>query len=197
MKDKSEVAKRTAAQTRQRSLFADWLPSTRVDGLLLLGCDTMLRAEAQRIAWRLGWPGEVEARWNRRMRSNAGRTTWFDSGKARLELNHRLLVKHPGRVWETLAHEVCHLVAGPVERHGVRWQDLMAALGLPPARCHTLDTTLLKVRRRCWRWICRACGRSMIRQHRRPERYRCLCGGKLAVVAQCAQPFPPAAAAAP
>jgi predicted SprT family Zn-dependent metalloprotease len=100
-----------------------------------------------------------------------------------IELNPRLLDRHPGELVATLAHELCHLVAGARSGHGPRWRAAMRALGFPPTACHRMDVGDLAVqRRRGWVWRCGLCDESYWRGHRGARHYSCgRCGGELLV----------------
>lgn len=135
---------------------------------------------ARALAARLG-AGRRLARvavvFNPRLRSAAGRA----DGRARtIELNPRLLDRHPGELLPTLGHELCHLVAGVRDGHGPRWRAAMAALGLRPEVCHRLDVGGISARRRTWLWTCAGCGETYRRRHRGARRFRCgRCGRRL------------------
>jgi len=118
---------------------------------------------------------------NPRLRTAVGRADF--AGRA-IELNARLLDRHPGELLPTLVHELCHLVAGRRAAHGERWRAAVTALGFEPETCHRLDVEDLVVRRRVWVWICVACGERYPRHHRKAWRYLCGdCGGRLRVEA--------------
>jgi len=125
----------------------------------------------------------VSVRFNPRLRTAAGRA----DGRGRvIELNPRLLDRHPEELVPTLVHELCHLAVGVADGHGERWRGAMLALGFAPTTCHRLDTAGLEVRRlRAWSWRCAACGEIYLRRHRGARRYRCgSCGGRLRVAAE-------------
>jgi predicted SprT family Zn-dependent metalloprotease len=114
---------------------------------------------------------------NSRLRSSVGRA---DFRARTIELNPRLLDRHPGELLPTLAHELCHLVAGARAGHGSRWRAAMSALGQRAEACHRLDVTGLAARRRTWIWRCSGCGEVYHRRHRRAQRFLCgRCGRRL------------------
>jgi predicted SprT family Zn-dependent metalloprotease len=120
---------------------------------------------------------------NSRLRTAAGRA---DGRGWAIELNPRLLDRHPDELVPTLVHELCHLAVGVADGHGKRWRRAMLALGHPPTTCHRLDTSGLESqRRRAWRWRCAGCGETYLRRHRGARRFRCgSCGGRLRVDAE-------------
>ncbi|MDP6849730.1 MAG: SprT family zinc-dependent metalloprotease [Planctomycetota bacterium] len=104
----------------------------------------------------------IEVRWNPRLRTTVGRAFLDDMI---LELNLRLLARHPEQVEHVLIHEAAHLVVrrlfGPkVPPHGQAWKALMQKAGESTKATHNLDTTGLanskarhRRRRRLWfRW---------------------------------------------
>ncbi len=108
---------------------------------------------------------ELRGRWsvhyNRRMRTRAG-AAWLR--ERRIDLNPRLLARHPLQVPETLVHELAHLVvyerAGAgAKPHGRAWQILMRRAGLPATRCHQMDISGLRLPRRSYwfLYLCRRC----------------------------------------
>ncbi len=122
----------------------------------------------------------VSVWFNPRLRTAAGRA----DGRGRaIELNPRLLDRHPEELVPTLVHELCHLAVGVGDGHGERWRRAMLALGFAPTTCHRLDTTGLETRRRrTWSWRCGTCGETYLRSHRGARRFRCgACGGRLRV----------------
>ena len=83
---------------------------------------------------------------NPRMRSTAGRAHLLTN---KIELNYRLLKGNDLELENTYLHELAHIVAyyifGRAERgHGPRWGKIMRIFGLPPERCHSLETTHLR-----------------------------------------------------
>jgi len=134
------------------------------------------------LATRLGERRRVSAlrvRFNPRLRTAVGRA---DFATCTVELNGRLLDRHPEELVPTLVHELCHLIAGARAGHGPRWRAAVRALGFPPETCHRLDVSDLELRRRAWTWRCVRCGETYRRRHRRAHRYLCGdCGGRLRV----------------
>jgi len=134
------------------------------------------------LAARLGAPRrlrDLRVVFNPRLRTAVGRA---DFSGCTVELNARLLDRHPEELVPTLVHELCHLVAGARAGHGPRWRAAVQALGYPPETCHRLDVSDLAVRRRAWIWRCVGCGETYRRRHRRAHRYLCGdCGGRLRV----------------
>jgi predicted SprT family Zn-dependent metalloprotease len=119
----------------------------------------------------------LEVEFNGRLRSAAGRA---DFSARRIELNPRLLDRHPEELVPTLVHELCHFIAGARAGHGPRWRDAVVALGQVPESCHRLDVDGLAVRRRRWLWSCGRCGETYERGHRAAHRYSCgRCGRRL------------------
>ena len=120
---------------------------------------------------------ELRVVFHPRLRTAAGRA---DGSNRTIELNPRLLDRHPEELLPTLVHELCHLVAGVRSGHGVKWRDAMLALGMRPEACHRLDVAALAVRRRTWTWLCPGCGETYLRRHRKAHRYACgRCGKSL------------------
>ena len=127
---------------------------------------------------------EVRVVFNPRLRTAVGRA---DFSVRAIELNPRLLDRHPGALLPTLVHELCHLVAGARAAHGPRWRAAVGALGFRPEVCHRLDVAGLAVRRRTWIWRCVDCGETYPRSHRKAWRYLCGdCGGRLRVAGPAA-----------
>jgi predicted SprT family Zn-dependent metalloprotease len=114
---------------------------------------------------------------NDRLRTSAGRADF--AGRA-IELNPRLLDRHPAELVPTLAHELAHLVAGPRARHGPRWRVVIEALGFRAQACHRLEVEGLGVVRRVWIWRCGGCDETYRRRHRGARRFACgRCGRRL------------------
>jgi predicted SprT family Zn-dependent metalloprotease len=132
------------------------------------------------LARRVGAAGRLRGLrvlFNGRLRTSAGRADF--AGRA-IELNPRLLDRHPAELVPTLAHELAHLIAGPRARHGPRWRAVIEALGFRAEACHRLDVDGLGVARRAWIWRCGGCGESYRRRHRGARRFACgRCGRRL------------------
>jgi len=118
------------------------------------------------------WKSELSfgVRYNRRMRTRAG-AAWLR--ERRIDLNPRLLARHPEQVHETFAHELAHLVVfvrfgRDVRPHGCEWQQLMLDAGFEPSRCHRMDVTGLgRKKRKYWfLYLCRHCPGWWIQRHR-------------------------------
>jgi len=154
------------------------LPSTRRLSALERLARYLLRKLGKRGRW-----ARVAVVWNPRLRTAVGRA---DGGARTIELNPRLLDRHPEELVPTLAHEICHLAAGIRHGHGEPWKGAMRALGLAPVACHHLDVAGLETRRRrWWRWRCVRCGETYLRRHRGARRFACSdCGGALRVEAE-------------
>lgn len=135
---------------------------------------------ARAFARRIGAAARVRdlrVLFNDRLRTSAGRA---DFAGCAIELNPRLLDRHPAELVPTLAHELAHLVAGPRARHGPRWRAVIEALGFHAEACHRLDVAGLGVARRAWIWRCGGCGESYRRRHRGARRFACgRCGRRL------------------
>ena len=149
----------------------------------------MTDAELTRIArsWarQLGDERTLEVRWNDRMRSLAGLAAF---ASRIIDLNARLLRRRPKETLSTLAHEVCHLVAGSRAGHGDKWVSAMERLGFVPETAHRLDVSHLVHRRRRWTWRCVRCAERIVRTHTGAHRFRCLCGGDLVVASNGRRP---------
>ncbi len=103
--------------------------------------------------------GQIHWRWNARLRTTVGRAVLDDM---LVELNPRLLARHPEELRPVLVHEAGHLVAHRLHRaggdHGPVWKALMRRAGESPRATHNLDTAGLsnsrarrrRRRRRLW-----------------------------------------------
>jgi len=92
----------------------------------------------------------VKVRWNGRMTSSAGRATWPD---CLIELNPRIKQLGDDEMWQTLRHELAHLVAYErncrrrIDPHGPEWQQACADLGIPGEQAyHDLQLPSRKLR---------------------------------------------------
>ena len=104
--------------------------------------------------------GRVVVRWNRRMRSTAGRATWPG---AVIELNPTLRDIGEDEVERTFLHELAHLVAFEragrrrIQPHGPEWRRACVELGIPGERAsHRLELPSRTMRRQ-WVYICPVC----------------------------------------
>jgi len=92
----------------------------------------------------------IQIRWNSRLKTTIGRALLDDMV---LELNPRLLARHPSEVKPVLIHEAAHLVVrrlfGPQEAaHGRVWKAYMRHAGESTKATHDLDTGNLRTPRR-------------------------------------------------
>ncbi|HEX9794579.1 MAG TPA: SprT-like domain-containing protein [Planctomycetota bacterium] len=82
----------------------------------------------------------IRIEWNPRLRTTLGRAVFEDM---KVELNPRLLARHPGQMRHVLVHESAHLVVqrlyGVQPAHGGLWKAHMRALGESTRATHTLD----------------------------------------------------------
>ncbi len=115
----------------------------------------------------------MEIELSSKMRSTAGRArvNWGSWGcesrkatGAKIWLNFRLLSENPKEIFFTYAHELAHIVADANNltrcKHDDRWKTVARALGDDAGRCHTMDTSHLKAKRRKHVWTCQGrCGR--------------------------------------
>lgn len=101
--------------------------------------------------------GEVEVRWNPRLRSTVGRVLFRRI--AVIEISPGYHEAHPGELVETLTHEYAHVLQ-PGQGHGAAWRrEFLAALeqqGLEP------PPDLLRARNRApgsgrYLWLCTRC----------------------------------------
>lgn len=107
-----------------------------------------------------------------------------------IELSARLPAAGERAVRETLAHEVLHTCRG-CRNHGERWKGyaarMNAAYGYHIARTGTWEALGLADQKPVhYLLICQNCGLEIPRTRvsnlvRHPERYRCRCGGRLAL----------------
>lgn len=96
---------------------------------------------------------EIYTHLNERMRSNGG-TASVRGGVGYISLNYRL---HRDNGWtklkQTYLHELAHVVqrlkyGSKVKSHGVEWQRIMRQLGANPERCHDMDVSAYKQKRK-------------------------------------------------
>lgn len=112
--------------------------------------------------------GKLTVRWNKLMRSAAGRAFWPD---ARIELNPRLLDISEEEVERTLRHELAHILVyaryGPRRQaHGAEWKLFCTQLGIPGEKAtHRLPLPTRKMKKQ-FRYSCPACQKSFDRVKR-------------------------------
>jgi len=92
----------------------------------------------------------IGIRWNGRLRTTVGRALLDDMV---VELNPRLLARHPDQVRHVLVHEAAHLVVrrlhgSAAAPHGKVWKGYMRQAGESTRATHDLDVDGLRVRRR-------------------------------------------------
>lgn len=114
-----------------------------------------------------------------RMTTVAGRAR--SHGTYRIKLNRRLLEENPSQIEQVFAHELAHLVAaelyGRKQGHGPLWARIMLIFGYQPRRCHSMDTSELKVKHRIFAVYC-DCRTHMVKtgrynKMRRGAQYTC------------------------
>ena len=80
---------------------------------------------------------------NARLKTTAGRS-FYELRK--IDLSSGLFAEHVDDfVQDTIPHEVCHQAAWDLwehHGHGEPWRRVMLALGIQPARCHSLTNTV-------------------------------------------------------
>lgn len=102
----------------------------------------------------------IKVCWNGRMTSTAGRAIWPDCV---IDLNPRLKDLGEDELWQTLRHELAHLVAYErnsrrrIAPHGPEWQQACADLGIPnECPYHELPLPSRKLRPK-YLYECRNC----------------------------------------
>lgn len=129
-----------------------------------------------------------EVRVNRRARTRFG-CCIRKNGKYYIEIAVQMLQAEERAVCQVLAHEVLHTCRGCAD-HGKRWKsyaEKMRRYGYEITRTDSFEKLGLEDTRPVkYLVICQTCGRRMPRMKRsplveHPERYRCRCGGVLAV----------------
>lgn len=148
-----------------------------------IGPDEELTRRGAEIARQLGLEKlaeRISVRWNRRMRTAAGRA-FFETGQ--IELNPRLqALPEENRTVEierTFLHELAHLVAYAryrgrrIQPHGPEWKQACADVGIPgEERCHSLNFEPRRQRRK-FAYECPACGSVVKRVRRLKRRVAC------------------------
>lgn len=91
----------------------------------------------------------IRLRWNARLRTTVGRAMLEEMV---VELNPRLLARHPEEIRPVLVHEAAHLVVhrlhGYQPDHGKVWKAYMRRAGESTRATHELDVRGLRNRRR-------------------------------------------------
>ena len=102
----------------------------------------------------------VKVCWNSRMSSTAGQASWPDCV---IPLNPRLKQIGEEEMWNTLRHELAHLIAYErcgrrrIAPHGPEWQQACADLGIPDERpYHELALPSRKLKPKHL-YVCRKC----------------------------------------
>ena len=147
-------------------------------GLIILGRDSALEAEARKLLEALGAGAlVVRVEWNARLCSAAGRA---DSRRNLVSLNPRLRGHDAAEVDRTLRHELAHLLAQfrtgrrRVAPHGREWKKACRDLGIgDEGRCHTLPFPV-KERTRRLLYRCERCGKDFPRVRRIKRTVACL-----------------------
>ena len=123
--------------------------------------------------------GPVFVYWNPRMRSRGGVAKY---NERQIELNARLLTRHPEELLTVFCHELAHILSSDIygtkgRGHGWRWRSIFKRMGFEPKRCHQMNTDGLKHKRRKYRYSCscRTYELGVIRHRKiqRGSRYRC------------------------
>lgn len=127
---------------------------------------------------------------NRRAATRFGCCRWT-GGKYVIEIAERIAQGDRNRCMETLAHELLHTCWG-CRNHGKRWKSYAArmnvAYGYEIQRAATNEKMgVVPAREARYVIKCQRCGQEFERLRasrltRRPEDYRCQCGGQLARV---------------
>lgn len=88
-----------------------------------------------------------------RLRTRAGvARTLMDLNSGEIQLNYRLLKKNPQEIRSTYLHELAHVVANLSYRrcmgHSKGWQRIAIALGDDGGRCHKMDVSEFRQKRK-------------------------------------------------
>ena len=125
------------------------------------------------------FPSKFRITYNPRLKTTAGRAFLDDR---RVELNTRLLSKHPKQLVPTLAHELAHVVthmrSGVAAPHGREFRELMRTVGLSSKATHSMPTKGLRRKRRKFLYLhrCSDCSCSFIARRVRRDCYCRDCG---------------------
>jgi predicted SprT family Zn-dependent metalloprotease len=123
--------------------------------------------------------GRFALAYNPAMRTALGRALLREG---RVELNARLLMREPGQLIPTLAHELAHLVVhhrhGRQPPHGTRFGQLMRSIRMTDQATHKMDVGDLRRGRRryLYRHQCATCGAVFIARSVRRNVYCRACG---------------------
>ena len=121
----------------------------------------------------------VQVVYNPKLSTTLGRAI-LNSGV--VELNPRLLNKHPKELIPTLAHELAHMVVhrrfGRVAPHGNHFKVLMRALNLSPKSTHSLPVDHLRRKRKKYLYLhcCSECKYRFVARSFRRNYYCVACG---------------------
>ncbi len=111
--------------------------------------------------------------WNRRMRTTAGRALLQTY---EVQMNPKIAQFGAAEVWQTVLHELAHLVAWHRYQHrghGTPWKAACAELGIPNESV-THDLPLQRrTQRKNWRYKCPHCGLSFDRARRAKPNSAC------------------------
>ena len=165
-----------------------WLSSISPKGLSRGNVAERLMNYLDMAALQSALRGAVTVTWNKRLLTTAGTCTLCRRGAstrvARIELSTKVL-DEPGRVYQTLAHEMCHAAAWIVDGvakppHGKafkRWAGRFRAWdkNLEIDTCHTY-----KIRTK-FKYFCEKCGHEWGRHSKSIDTAKvgCSCGGKI------------------
>lgn len=142
---------------------------------------------------KLGYAGQIPYAFSRRLTTTLGMANW---------LKHQLTFSAPlwprateAERYETIVHEVCHIVANGMVRkncgHGSMWKALMRKCGLAPRRCHTVSTEgLRRPRAGGCKVVCACPG---LEHHLGPGRTQKMLAGKKYICRRCRTAVRPAA----
>jgi len=131
----------------------------------------------------------VDITLNNRMRSVSGRA----KGKIYINLNYRLFKKEENYDYlrqtylHELAHLICHRKYKCKKGHGKEWKSVMKILGADPKRCHKMDVSELRIKRKrfSYKCSCREIDVSLIRHNKikKGKKYICtICGSDIVEV---------------
>jgi SprT protein len=122
---------------------------------------------------------QVKVGYNRRLSTTLGRALYNES---RIELNPHLLKTHREHLFETLAHELAHLVVHwrypTAKPHGREFRTLMRAMNLSPKATHNLPVDHLRRRRGKYIYLhrCSDCNYRFSARRTRRDLYCLTCG---------------------